>query len=196
MKNGVEIRDPASTYIDQDVTFGKNVLIYPNNIIYGKMEVMDNVTFYSGNLIGDSVVKTGAKILMSKVKKSVLLEESKVFGSFVEGSMISKNVDVRNGSKITNSILKDNVTAIGSTTFNAVIGENSVLNNMSSVISYMDERVVLGENVILGTNAIVQGGVVIGKNCTILPSCIVNEDIPSDVIYSQKIQKELRQKVK
>lgn len=41
MKNGVTIVDPDNTYIGPDVTFGHDVIVWPNSYLFGRMHVED-----------------------------------------------------------------------------------------------------------------------------------------------------------
>ena len=57
MENGVTIMDPNNTYIDSEVTIGKDTIIYPGNIIQGKTIIKENCVLYQNNRIADSILR-------------------------------------------------------------------------------------------------------------------------------------------
>ena len=48
MKNGVTIVDPENTYIGPDVTFGHDVIIWPNSYLFGRMHVENGTVIMPG----------------------------------------------------------------------------------------------------------------------------------------------------
>lgn len=61
MKNGVTIIDPNNTYIGQDVTIGKDTIIFPNVQIKGKSSIGDNCIIECSN-IQNSIIPSGTHI--------------------------------------------------------------------------------------------------------------------------------------
>jgi bifunctional N-acetylglucosamine-1-phosphate-uridyltransferase/glucosamine-1-phosphate-acetyltransferase GlmU-like protein len=70
MKNGVEILDPSSTFVDADAQIGSGTVIYPFNQIYGQTIIEPNCTLFAGNTIDDSVICSGSKVQNSIIKNS------------------------------------------------------------------------------------------------------------------------------
>lgn len=57
MKNGVTIVDPRNTYIGPEVTFGHDVIVYPNTYLFGKTTVEDNVVVKPGTFERDAILR-------------------------------------------------------------------------------------------------------------------------------------------
>ena len=51
-----------SCYIDKNVRFGKNVIIYPNVVIEGITFIGDDTVIYNGSYIIDSIIGKENKI--------------------------------------------------------------------------------------------------------------------------------------
>lgn len=106
MKNGVQIVDPASTYIESLVTIGDNSIIYPNTCIMGDSHIGSNTTIGFGStiknaVIGDKCNVQGALILSSVVQDSSLIEQSTIENnSLVEKNCVIKQYSVINSAKI------------------------------------------------------------------------------------------------
>lgn len=194
MNNGVHIVDPSSTFIGCNVKIGKDVIIHPGNIIYGNMEIGDNVKLFSENLIGDGVIMSGSTVLMSRVKKSVIEKNVKIVYSSVDKSFIGEGVDLRLDSKVTSSVVGKGSCILGGTIFNAKIGKDCILNTGCMVISYKEEKVVLKENVIIGAGAVLPVSLVVGENSTILPMTLVRGDVPPNSVFGNKMENEIRPK--
>lgn len=62
MQNGVTIIDPNNTYISQDVTIGKDTVIYPGTQIKGKTVIGENCIIECSN-IENSTIQSGTHIL-------------------------------------------------------------------------------------------------------------------------------------
>jgi len=69
-RSGPNILGKDTVFIDDTVKFGKNVTIYPNNIIKGNTIIGDNVTLYPSNYIEDSVIDDDAFVEYSHVVSS------------------------------------------------------------------------------------------------------------------------------
>ena len=61
MKNGVTIMDPNNTYIGQDVTIGKDTIIFPNVQIKGKSSIGENCIIECSN-INNSTIASGSHL--------------------------------------------------------------------------------------------------------------------------------------
>lgn len=55
MKNGVTIMDPNNTYIGQDVTIGKDTIIFPNTQIKGKSSIGENCIIECSNIESSNI---------------------------------------------------------------------------------------------------------------------------------------------
>jgi len=56
MDNGVTIIDPDNTYIGMDVVIGRDTVIYPGNVLEGRVTIGEKCTLYPNNRIIDSSI--------------------------------------------------------------------------------------------------------------------------------------------
>ena len=78
LKNGVRIIDGGSVSIDADVTIKSGTVIYPNNRIFGKTYIGNNVILYSNNIIENCYIDDNSSIEFSVVKNAEIPARSKI----------------------------------------------------------------------------------------------------------------------
>ncbi|MBO5102923.1 MAG: hypothetical protein J6C13_02400 [Clostridia bacterium] len=76
LQHGVQILDSNWTSIDADVTIGKNVVIYPQNILQGKTHICDNVILKAGNTIDNSLIGKNCQVMHSVIETSKIRDNS------------------------------------------------------------------------------------------------------------------------
>ena len=81
MKNGVNIINPLTTYIDADVIIESGVVIYQNNTLKGMCYIDKNVELLPNNVLENAIVSSGCQVVCSYIKNSKL-PENKVVGPF------------------------------------------------------------------------------------------------------------------
>lgn len=119
MKNGVVIKDPATTFIDAEVDILPNVVIEPFNTICGKTIIEKNVHLKPGNKLEDAIV----------------CENSILDGADIKDSMVGKNCYISKGAVIFDkSRICDGVKIPAYSVFENVIVESS--DELSSFAHY------------------------------------------------------------
>lgn len=96
-RNGVIIIDPNSTFIDADASIESDVVIYPNNKIFGKTKISSGANLFCNNII----------------KNSIIMPNVKIENSNIDSSVIKSGCLVKNYSTVLNSILEENCTLKG-----------------------------------------------------------------------------------
>lgn len=89
LKNGVQIIDKNTTYIDADVVIEKGCVIYPNNNIKGNSYLAENVILEPNNTIKDSIISKNVILRNSYISNS-RISENIIVGPFE--AVIDKNV--------------------------------------------------------------------------------------------------------
>ncbi len=86
-QNGVLFKDKKSTFIDADVTIGKNVTIFPNNIISGASLIEDGAEIGPFCVIKSSKIGKDVKICSCYVENSELTSGTEVlpFTRIIDG---------------------------------------------------------------------------------------------------------------
>lgn len=94
-----------SCEIDKNVTFGKNVKIYPNNIIKGNTHIGDNVVLMPNNYICDCTIGDNSVVSYSYLEQSTIGENVKIgpFCHLRPNSIIDDHCKIGNFCEIKNS---------------------------------------------------------------------------------------------
>jgi len=130
MKNGVQIVDPSSTYIESLVTIGENTIIYPNACIMGDSHIGSSSTVGYGSTIKNSVIGNKCNIQNSLVLSSVVMDSSLIEQSTIENnSLVEKNCVVKQYSIISSSKVGKNSYICWSKIKGVEIDENTRLEN-------------------------------------------------------------------
>ena len=105
MKNGVVIKDPASTFIDAEVDIEPNVVIEPFNTICGKSIIKSGTYLLNGNKIVDAVVCENCVLDGIELQNSIIEKKCHIS----KGNVIKNNTKVCQDAKIPPYCLFDGV---------------------------------------------------------------------------------------
>lgn len=168
--SGFILKDKKSTFIDTDVTIGKNVIIYPNNTIEKGSVIEDNVTLLPGNYISSSTIGKGSKVHASVIESSSTGQGCLIgpYSHLRPKSVLKDNVKVGNFCEIKNSVVGSNTKVshlayIGDTTIgsNCNIGCGAIFVNYNGKAKF---KTFVGDGCFIGSNVNV-----------IAPVCIANK---------------------
>jgi len=181
---GVTIVDPATTWIDVDVTIGRDTVIHPGTQLLGRTAiggrcVVGPDTTLTGVSVGDgaSVVRThgesssiGARATVGPftyVRPGTVLGDDGKLGAFVE----TKNSTIGTGSKV------PHLTYVG----DADIGEHSNIGASSVFVNYDGEtkrRTSIGSHVRTGSDTMFVAPVTVGDGAYTGAGTVVRDDVP------------------
>lgn len=135
MLNGVTIIDPASTYIEADVTIGSDTVIYPGSLLKGNTRIGESCIIGPSSEIEDSVIKDGAKVKHSVLSDAEVGARTSVgpFAYLRPGTVLGEDVKIGDFVEIKK----------------ATIGDGSKVSHLS----YVGDATV-GKNVNVGCGAI------------------------------------------
>jgi bifunctional UDP-N-acetylglucosamine pyrophosphorylase/glucosamine-1-phosphate N-acetyltransferase len=184
MLAGVTIVDPATTYIEADVTIGRDTVIEPSCFLRGATTVGENARIGPMTTLIDATVGDGATILQSHVtgaridadalvgpfaylRPGAHLHERAKAGTFVE----IKNSEVGAGSKVPHlSYIGD--TEIGAGTN---IGAGNITANYDGVRKH---RTKIGDNVHTSSDTVFVAPVSVGDDAYTGAGSVITDDVP------------------
>lgn len=135
MEKGVTLIDPSATYIEPKVIIGADTTIYPGVVLEGNTSI--------GR---DCVIRTGTRIVDSKIEDGVVVESSLIEASKVgQGSNIGPNAHLRPDSRLGKNVKIGNFVEVK----NATIGDNTKAGHLA----YVGDAIV-GRNVNIGCGVI------------------------------------------
>ncbi len=186
MKSGVTMIDPENTYISAQSKIGKNVTIYPGNVLEGECMIGEDTILYPNNhltnsKVGNACIVRSSTMVDAKVgnntsvgpnaylrPKSVIGDNCKI-GDFVE----VKNANIGNGTKASH------LAYIG----DADLGENINI-SCGVIFSNYDgkkkSRTVVEDDAFIGCNTNLVPPVTVGKGSYIAAGSTITEDVPGD----------------
>jgi bifunctional UDP-N-acetylglucosamine pyrophosphorylase/glucosamine-1-phosphate N-acetyltransferase len=186
MEAGVTIDDPATTYIETDVTISADTVVEPNTHVKGKTRIGAHCRIGANSIILDSQVGDNCEIVASAVEGSVL-EYNVHVGPFAHlrgGTYLEHDVYVGNHAEIKNSQLGQAV-HVGHFSYigDAQVGARTNIGAGTITCNYdgrKKHRTVIGEDSFIGSDTLLRAPVTVGARATTGAGSVVTKDIPSD----------------
>ncbi|BBX68603.1 bifunctional UDP-N-acetylglucosamine diphosphorylase/glucosamine-1-phosphate N-acetyltransferase GlmU [Mycolicibacterium psychrotolerans] len=184
LRAGVTIVDPATTWIDVDVTIGRDTVVRPGTQLLGTTEIgagceIGPDTTLTDVEVGDraSVVRTHGQLAVigddaavgpfTYLRPGTVLGEAGKLGAFVE----AKNATIGTGTKV------PHLTYVG----DADIGDHSNIGASSVFVNYNGEtksRTTIGSHVRTGSDTMFVAPVTIGDGAYTGAGTVVRDDVP------------------
>lgn len=199
MQNGVTLIDPASTYIEPNVTIGSDTVIEPGVYLKGNTEIGSDVRIGHHAEITDSVVADGAQITQSVIESSEIGKGATVgpFARLRTGSVLKEEVHIGHFVEIKNSVIGRGTHAghhayIG----DATVGEKVNIGCGVIFANYNGRdksKTIVGDHVFIGSNATLVAPVTIAEHAFIAAGSTINRDVSKDamaIARSRQVNKE------
>lgn len=186
MLNGVTFIDASSVYIDDEVTIGKDTIIYPNTVLEGSTSIGNDCVIGPGSRIVSSVIGDGVVVNNSQVLESSVCSKTKIgpFAYVRPGSNIGSNVKIGDFVEIKKSVIGDD-TKISHLTYvgDAEIGHNVNLGCGVVVVNYDGKKkykTVVGDNSFVGCNVNLISPVEVENNTFIAAGSTITDNVPKN----------------
>lgn len=181
---GVTIVDPASTWIDVDVTIGRDTVLRPGTQLHGTTVIGSHCEIGPDTTLTDVTVGDGAQVVRTHGSSSTIgdgavigpftylrpgtaLGSAGKLGAFVE----TKNATIGAGTKV------PHLTYVG----DADIGEHSNIGASSVFVNYDGEtksRTTIGSHVRTGSDTMFVAPVSVGDGAYTGAGTVVRDDVP------------------
>ncbi len=183
---GVTMVDPASTYIDADVTIGEDTVIYPNTTLAGRTAVGRGCAIGPNSLLMDSTVGDRCRVVASVLEGAVLEAEVEVgpFSHLRPGSYIATGTHIGNFAETKNARLGRNVkmghfSYIGDALVgdDVNIGAGTITCNFDGVAKH---QTIIGRGAFIGSDTMLVAPVNVGEGAATGAGAVVNHDVPAN----------------
>ena len=192
MEGGVTIVDPNTTYIDADVTIGRDTIIYPLTWLEGDTTIGEECSVGPNTRLCNVTVGNGCTLHFSYAHDAVLGKDVTV-GPYVHirpGSRLADNVKVGNFVEVKNSWVGagtklPHLSYIG----DADIGENVNMGCGSITVNYdgkQKRRTTINDNAFVGCNSNLIAPVTIGEGAYIGAGSTINKDVPPEALSVER----------
>jgi bifunctional UDP-N-acetylglucosamine pyrophosphorylase/glucosamine-1-phosphate N-acetyltransferase len=194
-RNGVTVRDLATTYIEQSVKIEPDVTLEPNVHLRGKTEIARGALIETGSVLTDVIVAADAHLkpytvaAKSKIgaqaetgpfthlRPESVLEEGAKVGNFVE----MKKTRLGKGSKASHlSYLGD-----GDVGNDVNIGAGTIFCNYDG---FNKHQTILEDGVFIGSDSQLIAPLRIGKDAYVATGTTVTQDVPSEALALSRVK--------
>ncbi len=186
--NGVTILDPASTYIDVDVTIGQDTVVEPGTSLKGATRIGAECRVGPHTTITDSTLGDGVSIPHSYLVQATV-EDFGTIGPFAylrpdahlhEGAKAGAFVEIKN-STIGRASKVPHLSYIGDTD----VGENTNIGAGNITANYdgkRKHRTTIGSNVRTSVDTAFVAPVEVGDGAYTAAGSVITEDVPANAL--------------
>jgi bifunctional UDP-N-acetylglucosamine pyrophosphorylase/glucosamine-1-phosphate N-acetyltransferase len=188
MEAGVTMIDPASTYIDLEVTIGQDTVIYPNTYLVGQTTIGCDCVIGPNSFVKSSTIGNGCEVRFSVTEQAVL-EDNVDIGPFArlrKGAHLAEGVHMGNFGEIKNSYLgpgtkMGHFSYLGDTTTgeDVNIGAGTITCNYDGANKH---RTNIDDGAFIGSDTMLVAPVNIGKRAKTGAGAVVTKDVPDDSV--------------
>ena len=177
MRNGVDIVDPSSTFIDANASIGKNSVIMPFVRLVGKIQIAENCTIKSGCVLEDCVVGANAVLENCQIKNSVLYKGVAVENAVLEDVILKGELSTIKNNSVLNKVCALGRLNVDGARLKNVKTEGCVEIKQGAVLVSETGNIKLFGNNVVGANVSVLTSVCIGENVKVKDGENVSKDI-------------------
>ena len=189
MADGVTIEDPATAYIDSDVTVGRDTIIHPFVVLEGRTTIGSGCEIHSGVRIVDSTLGDQVTVLNHCVITSSRLGDDAQVGPFAH---LRNETDVRDHARVGNFVeLKKTVLGAGSKSMHltylgdATIGSKVNIGAGTITCNYdgvNKNPTTIEDGAFIGSDTQLIAPVTVGKGAYVGSGTTIREDVPSGAL--------------
>ncbi len=188
MEAGVTLMDPATTYIDADVTIGQDTTVLPNTYLLGRTEIGAHCRIGPGTIIEDCRIGAGCTVTLSVLEQAVMEDESNIgpFGHLRKGARICRGAHMGNFGEMKNSTLGPG-SKMGHFSYlgDAQVGPNVNIGAGTITCNFDGERkhpTVIEEDVFIGSDSMLVAPLHIGRGAKTGAGSVVTHDVPAGAV--------------
>lgn len=188
MENGVTIMDPATTFIDAQVTVGKDTVIYPFTWLEGATVIGENCQIGPNSYFTDVKVGDHVKAIFAYAHECEIADDVTV-GPYVHlrpAAKLEQGVKVGNFVEVKNSTIGKetklpHLTYIGDSDIGAGVnmGCGCITVNYDGRQKY---RTIVGDHAFVGCNTNLVAPVEVGEGAYIGAGSTITKNVPADAL--------------
>ncbi len=183
MLAGVSLIDPATTYIDSNVTIGSDTVVEPNTHLTGETAVGKECRLGPNSTLRDAMIGDRCRIEASTVEEATLEEDVDVgpYSHLRSGSYLCAGVHIGNFAEVKNARLGRGV-KMGHMSYigDAEVGDETNI-GAGTVTCNFDgrekQRTIIGKDVFIGSDTMLVAPVTLGDGARTGAGSVVTRDV-------------------
>jgi bifunctional UDP-N-acetylglucosamine pyrophosphorylase/glucosamine-1-phosphate N-acetyltransferase len=195
MLDGVTIHDPASTYVDADVTVGRDSTLYPGTRLEGRTEIGEGCVIGTGCQLRDMILGDRVTLRPYCVAEGSRIEPDTTLGPFARlraGTLVESGAEVGNFIELKKATIGRGAKAhhvgyIGDATVGpaANIGAGTVTVNYDGVRKHQTR---IGARAFVGTNTSLVAPLTIGDDAFVAAGSVITRDVPPGALALERAE--------
>ncbi len=188
MLAGVTLVDPATTYIESDVTIGRDTVVWPNTYLRGRTEIGGHCHIGPNALVVDCQIGDRCRVLASVLEQAVLEDGADIgpYGHLRKGARLCEGAHMGNFGELKNSTLGPGA-KMGHFSYlgDAEVGAGANVGAGTITCNYDGERkhkTVIGEGAFIGSDTMLVAPVRVGKGAKTGAGAVVTRDVPDGAL--------------
>jgi bifunctional UDP-N-acetylglucosamine pyrophosphorylase/glucosamine-1-phosphate N-acetyltransferase len=200
MLAGVTLKDPQSTYIDEEVKIGRDTVIGPNSHLRGKTVIGAHCQIDGSAYVTDAEIGDGVHLRFSVVLTSCRIENGAIIGPFAHlrpGTCLGRNVHIGNfvetkEATIGEGTKANHLTYLGDVVIgrDANIGAGTITCNYDGFRKY---RTSIGDRVQVGSDSTLIAPIAVGDDVYVATATTIRRDVPAGALVYNERQERVRQ---
>ncbi|HDD35228.1 MAG TPA: UDP-N-acetylglucosamine diphosphorylase/glucosamine-1-phosphate N-acetyltransferase [Candidatus Desulfofervidus auxilii] len=201
MLNGVTIIVPEATYIEPDVSIGKDTIVYPGVYLQGNTKIGEKCILGVGVIIKDSEIGNEVEIKPYCVITDSTIEDKATVGPFAHlrpGAHIGKEARIGNFVEVKKSYIGSgskacHLTYIGDAEIGkgVNIGAGTITCNYDGVRKH---KTTIEDAAFIGSNTALIAPVKIGKGALVGAGSVITDDVPPNTLAIARAKQTHKQK--
>ncbi|MFB3905810.1 MAG: bifunctional UDP-N-acetylglucosamine diphosphorylase/glucosamine-1-phosphate N-acetyltransferase GlmU [Acidobacteriota bacterium] len=200
MREGVTILNPATVYIDPDVTIGPDTLLYPGVFLEGKTQIGPRCIIHSGCHLSDAILEADVVVDHCSVIRKSSVGQGTTVGPFAhlrEHTCVAGNARIGNFVEVKKSTIGEgskaaHLTYLGDATLgkDVNIGAGTITCNYDGV---QKNKTIIEDGVFIGSDSQLVAPVTIHTGAYVAAGSTITEDVPAEslaIARSRQVNKE------
>jgi len=188
MLAGVTLIDPATTYIEPDVTIGQDTIIWPNTHLRGQTTIGAHCHIGPNVIIVNCQIGDRCRVLASVLEQAVMEDDADIgpYGHLRKGAQLCKGAHMGNFGELKNSTLGPGA-KMGHFSYlgDAEVGAEANIGAGTITCNYDGARkhkTVIEEGAFIGSDTMLVAPVRVGKRAKTGAGAVVTRDVPGDAL--------------
>lgn len=200
MAQGVTLKDPMTTYIEEGVTIGRDTVVGPNTHLYGTTMIGERCRIDGSAYLTDAHLGDEVHLRFSVVLTSCQVDNGAIIGPFAHlrpGTELGRNVHIGNfveakEAKVGDGTKANHLTYIGDVTIgqDSNIGAGTITCNYDGFRKYKSQ---IGDRVQIGSDSTLIAPISLGNDVYVATATTVRHDVPDGALVFNDRQERVRQ---